>query len=115
MSVARNRTDTCSVAHYLWVARFENAAHFLKQKREQKKKKKRKQQQQQKSLTFVIRLFSRFRNVKAGGKFSEVPFPLYTEHLSPEIVAVKEVGPRAFCVLAYVCSAKARGILDGLT
>lgn len=39
MSVERNRADTFSVAHYLWVARFENAANFLKRKENRKKRK----------------------------------------------------------------------------
>lgn len=32
MSVDGNRTDTFSVAHCLWVARFENVANFLKRR-----------------------------------------------------------------------------------
>lgn len=37
MSVDGNRADTFSVAHCLWVARFENVANFLKREENRKK------------------------------------------------------------------------------
>lgn len=74
MSVERNRADTFSVAHYLWVARFENAANFLKRKENRKKRKRTKKKKNPWCFWFIYS--QGLEMSKLGGNSAKFFFPI---------------------------------------